>query len=91
MKKILYLFLIISSFSSAQMTDQQIKAMVRTATEPELIIESSSLIIEKRLYQAEIVVDKLLELDPTNANYNYRKGFLLLNSNLDYKNAIIYF
>ena len=49
MKKILYLFLIISSFSSAQMTDQQIKAMVRTATEPELIIESSSLIIEKRL------------------------------------------
>ncbi len=91
MKKILYLFLIISSFSSAQMTDQQIKAMVRTATEPELIIESSSLIIEKRLYQAEIVVDKLLELNPTNANYNYRKGFLLLNSNLDYKNAIIYF
>jgi outer membrane protein OmpA-like peptidoglycan-associated protein/Tol biopolymer transport system component len=91
MKRIVYLFLIISSFSSAQMTDQQIRAMIRIATEPELIIESSSLIIEKKLYQAQIIVDKLLELNPTSANYNYRKGFLLLNSNLDYKNAIIYF
>ncbi len=73
------------------MTDQQVRAMAKKATEPELIIESSSLIIEKKLYQAEIIVDKLLELKPNNANYNYRKGFLLLNSNLDYKNAMVYF
>ena len=73
------------------MTDQQLKVMARTATESELIIESSSLIIEKKLHQAQIIVDKLLELKPNNSNYNYRKGLLLLNSNLDYKNAINHF
>lgn len=91
MKSVFFLLFLIPTFVFAQKTEQQVRFMAKTATEPELIIESSSLILESRLYQAAIIVDKLLELKPNNANYNYRKGLLLLNSNLDYRLATKYF
>lgn len=91
MKSVFFLLFLIPIFVFSQKTEQQVRFMAKTATEPELIIESSSLILEKRLYQAGIIVDKLLELRPNSANYNYRKGLVLLNSNLDYQLALKYF
>lgn len=73
------------------MTESDVRRMTKTASEPELIIESSSLILEKKLFLAEIIVDRLLEINPNNANYNYRKGLILLNSNLNFKQAISFF
>jgi len=75
----------------AQYTEQQVRDLVKTATEPELIIESSSMIIENRLANAEIIVDKLLTYKPNSANYNYRKGYILLKSKNNYLEAINYF
>jgi len=90
--KILVLLIVLAPFLGySQMTDKQVKTMASSAAEPELIIESSSLILEKRLYNAEIIVDRLLEFQPNNANYLYRKGYVLLNSKLDYKQAMTYF
>jgi tetratricopeptide (TPR) repeat protein len=91
MKIILFLLIAFPFISFSQMTESDIRRMAKTASEPELIIESSSLILEKKYFLADIIVDRLLEIDPKSANYNYRKGLLLLNSNLDYKNAIIHF
>lgn len=91
MKKIKLLFLILLPLTSfGQYTESQVRELVKTATEPELIIESSSMIIEKRLINAEIIVDKLLELKPNSANYNYRKGYILLKSKNNYTDAIKY-
>ncbi len=92
MKKLKFLlFAIIPFISFSQLTDAQLKEKIKTATEPELIIEASSLVIENRLYQAEMVVDKLLSLHPESANLNYRKGYILLKSKHRYKEAVPYF
>ncbi|MBP6089825.1 MAG: OmpA family protein [Crocinitomicaceae bacterium] len=72
----------------SQKTDEQVTEFTKTANELELVTESSRLIDEGYLYQAEIVVNALLNLKPDNANYNYRKGFLLLESRKDSKTAL---
>jgi outer membrane protein OmpA-like peptidoglycan-associated protein/tetratricopeptide (TPR) repeat protein len=91
MKVILFVLLIFPFISFCQLTESDIRRMAKTAGEPELIIESSSLILEKKYFLAEIIIDRLLEIDSNSANYNYRKGLLLLNSNLDYLQAKTYF
>lgn len=92
MKKLSFLlYALLPLLSVAQLTDRQLKEMINSATEPELIIEASSLVVEKRLYQAEMVVDKLIEIKPENANFNYRKGYILLQSKHRFKEAIPYF
>lgn len=88
----LLLFLLLPVFGYTQdMTEKQLRRMAKEATEPELIIESSRLIQEGRFYFAEIVVDRLMEMQPNSANYHYRKGFLLLSSHADHLNAIPHF
>lgn len=92
MKKLSFLLItLLPLLSFAQLTDSQLKEMINTATEPELIIEASSLVVEKRLYQAEMVVDKLLAQKPESANFNYRKGYILLKSKHRFKEAIPHF
>ena len=87
----LFLFLIpILSFSQP-LNEQQVRLMVRTASEPELILENASLIIENRLYLAEIIIDKLLKDHPENANFNYKKGLIVLKSTSDYRKARPFF
>jgi len=88
--KLLFL-LLVPLFSFSQYTEEETRKLVDLATEPELIIESSSMIIENRLINAEIIVDKLLEIQPNSANYNYRKGFILLKKDRKYSEAINYF
>ena len=89
MKKIKLLLLILLPFSIyCQYTESQIRELAKSGAEPQLIIESSSMIVEKSLFNAEILVDKLLTLKPNNANYNYRKGYILLKSKNNYSDAI---
>jgi outer membrane protein OmpA-like peptidoglycan-associated protein len=71
-----------------QKSDEQVIEFTKTANELELVTESSRLIDEGYLYQAEIVVNALINLKPDNANYNYRKGFLVLESRKDSKTAL---
>lgn len=74
-----------------QRTESEIREMVKTASEAELVMESSSLIQENFLYFADIVTDKLLEKNPTNCNYNYRKAYLLLYGQFKPMEAIPHF
>ena len=88
MKKFLVLTLLMPLLSFAQMTELEIRKMVNTASEPELLMLSSQMLQENYLYHAEIVVDKLVSLQPQNSNYNYRKGYILLESRNDYITAM---
>lgn len=72
----------------SQKTDEQVVEFTKTANELELVTENSRLIDEGYLYQAEIVVNALLNLKPDNANYNYRKGYLVLETRKDSKTAL---
>ncbi len=82
--------LILSFGAMSQMTIDELRSFVRTASEQEMLIECSSMTQEYYYYNAEIIIDKLLTIQPASANYNYRKGYLILNSRLDHAAAIPY-
>lgn len=73
-----------------QMTELEVRQMVKTASETELLVTSSQMMQENYLYQAEIVVDRLLQFNGESSNYNYRKGFVVLHNSTDFQRAIPY-
>jgi outer membrane protein OmpA-like peptidoglycan-associated protein/tetratricopeptide (TPR) repeat protein len=87
-----YLFLIaLSTFSFAQQqTEFDVRKMVKTASEDDLVKENSRMLQDNYFFFAEIVVDRLLQIKPESANYNYRKGFIILDSRQDWISAMPY-
>jgi len=79
-----------SSFQ-AQVTEDMVREIARSTSQAELVRENSTLTQEGYLYYAEILADRLLELDPQSSNYHYRKGFLMLEIRKDYEGAIPHF
>lgn len=87
-KFILFLAFTISSLTaSAQFTDEQIEEFVKTASPRDLVTRNSTLLMDGFYHQSIIVSNKLLELEPDNSNYNYRKGLALLNLSTNYISA----
>lgn len=72
-------------------TEDMVRKIAETAKEPELVMQNSTLMQEGYLYYSEILADRLLELNPQNPNYHYRKGFLMLEIRKDYEGAIPHF
>ncbi len=81
-------FVFVSSLTNAQVTENQVDAIVRTADEATLVMECSSLLQEEYYYFAEKIADKLLTIKPKSSNYNYRKGFIVMSKNQDYITAL---
>ena len=82
--------LTISMNGSAQLTETEIRELVENSSESQLVMQVSNLTQEGYLFYAEIACDRLLVIKPESANYNYRKGFLLLDIRKDYIGAIPY-
>ena len=77
------------SFSSfSQETELDVRKMVNSASEGQLVEESSRMLQDDYYFFSEIAVDKLLTLKPESSNYNYRKGFIVLGSRGDYITAL---
>ena len=74
----------------SQYTEAQLEKLLKNASEQELILENTSMAVEGFYYQASRVAERLLEIDPDNANYNYRMGFALIHTSLDYSKATSY-
>lgn len=93
MKKIIHLIplVLFPYFGIAQLTEYEVRQMTQTASEEELVIECSRMLQENYFYLSEIIVDRLLQINPTSANYNYRKGYVILDSRLDWIAAMPYF
>ncbi len=92
MKHITLLFCLLFSpyVLFSQLTDDEVFQLIQNGTEQQLVSENSRMMQENLLYHAEIVADKLLTLKPESSNYNYRKGFLVLEIRKDYMKAIPY-
>lgn len=91
--KSLTLLLFLATFTPtifAQLSNDEIKQIISNSDETQLLKENSRLMYEGFHYQAEMVIEKLITFQPENPNYNYRKGFLLLEMKKDYKSAIPY-
>lgn len=79
-----------TNFGTAQMTEQEVYSLANTASEDQLVMESSRMLQDDYYYFSEIIVNKLLKMNPESSNYNYRKGFIVLGSRYDYINALPY-
>ena len=79
------------SVSYAQLTEENIREIALNGTEQQIVTECSSLTQQGFLYLASILADKLITFDPQSSNYAYRKGFLELEVNMNYEDAMRYF
>ncbi|MEJ6776298.1 MAG: hypothetical protein QNK85_03105 [Crocinitomicaceae bacterium] len=77
--------------AQSQITEEMVRKIAATADEPELLRQNSTLTQEGYLYFAEILIDKLLQINPQNPNYHYRKGFLMLEVHKNHEEAIFHF
>lgn len=93
MKKILAMVgLTLLSFKGmTQLNEIEVRQMTQTASEEQLVVEASRMLQENYFFLAEIVVDRLLQINPSSPNYNYRKGFIILDSRQDWFTALPYF
>ncbi len=82
------LLLLLPLISVAQYTEEQMQELLRKSSEQELVIESSQMLLEGNFYQAGQLTDRLLQLNPESSNYNYRKGFILLEMSGDFIKAL---
>jgi outer membrane protein OmpA-like peptidoglycan-associated protein/tetratricopeptide (TPR) repeat protein len=86
---LLYLLLfLVSGTLNGQMTKQEAIDFTAQANLNQLVKKNSELLVNGSYRNSLIVVDKLLELDATNANFNYRKGYALAQGNIDLPQAI---
>ena len=76
--------------STAQVTEHEIRQMTQDAPEQQLVVECSRMLQENYFYFAEIIVDRLLQINPNSANYHYRKGYIVLDSRRDFETAFPY-
>ena len=90
MKYFLLLFSLIcfSKLTFGQLTEIEVKNMINSSEEKDLITENSRFMQENFFHFANLVADKLLVFNKENANYNYRKGYILLEMNLNHELAI---
>ncbi|NRA13722.1 MAG: PD40 domain-containing protein, partial [Crocinitomicaceae bacterium] len=85
------LTVVLTTVAQSQITEEMVRKIATTADESELVMQNSTLTQEGYLYYAEILADKLLQINPQNPNYHYRKGFLMLEIRKDYEGAIPHF
>lgn len=91
MKKLILLFCLLPLLSIGQMSEAEVRNIVNTSNEAQLVILSSDMLQQNFLVHADIVVDKLINISPDNSNYNYRKGYISMYSKSNYDDAIKYF
>ena len=92
MKRLLFLtaLLYITNPLLSQMTEAEVREIAQNGDEQQLVFESSRMLQEGYFFQAEILTDKLLELNSAKPNYNYRKGFIAMESRQAFSEAIPY-
>ncbi|MFM8243910.1 MAG: hypothetical protein ACKN86_13995, partial [Crocinitomicaceae bacterium] len=74
----------------AQMTEEELTKVITEANEQELVVHNSRMLQENFFYYADKIASRLLEINPESANYNYRKGFILLEMHTEFEKAIKY-
>lgn len=88
--KLLFLAFVLPLISFGQTTELEVREMCQQASEQELVVQASRMMQERFFFLSEIIVDKLLTIKPESANYNYRKGFLILDARQDFEKAMPY-
>lgn len=78
----------ISSSLAQEFTDQQLKDLLETASEAEIVELNTLFNVNGNYKYANWTANKLISINNQSANYNYRKGYALLKSTDDFTKAI---
>ncbi len=91
MQKLIIFLIVLSTFTlKAQYSEPEVKNLIATASEKDLVVQSSRFLQENFYHYADLITTRLLEMKPESGNYNYRKGFIELDMRQDYLKAIKY-
>lgn len=88
LRSLLAVLFLVPVLAFGQMTNQQVERFLETATPREMIQKNTLMLMDGYYHQSIMVIDKLLDSEPENANFNYRKGYALFHSVSDYSKAI---
>ncbi len=87
---LLILSLFISTVTFSQLKEAEVRALAEKGDPQELVTECSRMLMEDYYYHAEIFADKLLTIEPESANYNYRKGYIIMAGYNNFLGALPY-
>lgn len=85
---IIFLTFFTTSKLFSQYDENQLRKIVATSSERELVVESSRMLQDGWFYHASVISDKLLEINPSSSNYNYRRAFIYLELSSDHISAL---
>jgi outer membrane protein OmpA-like peptidoglycan-associated protein len=88
MKKLIVLFTLIPTLLIGQYSDKELAKLLETSTPGQLLRENSEMLLQENYHQSVLIANKLLEGEPENANYNYRKGYALLKYKSDFTESL---
>lgn len=75
-------------FICAQYTQEMVDKVLATNSEQQIMQANSEMMLDGYLYPALQTANKLLEFQPNSPNYNYRKGYIVLEMSGDYVTAL---
>ena len=73
---------------SQEFTDEQLQELLKTSSEAEIVELNTLFIVNGNFKYSNWTADKLISINNTSANYNYRKGYAILKSTDDFTKAI---
>lgn len=79
--KLIYSIILLLSVQTltAQMSSERLERLIETGSTRDLVQASTDFLIQGNWYQASLVADKLVQMEPDNSNFNYRKGRAMLS------------
>jgi outer membrane protein OmpA-like peptidoglycan-associated protein/tetratricopeptide (TPR) repeat protein len=83
--KLIYSFVLVftAQFLTAQLSNERLEKLLQSGSKKDLVQASTDALLQGNWYHASLIGDKLVEMEPTNANFNYRKGRAVLSLTSD--------
>jgi outer membrane protein OmpA-like peptidoglycan-associated protein/tetratricopeptide (TPR) repeat protein len=80
--------LVVPFLSQSQYSEIEVKNIISQGDEQQLVIECSRMLQENFYHFADLITNRLLEINPESSNYKYRKGFIELDMRQNHLKAI---
>lgn len=77
-------------FVFGQMSSESLEELIEKGSKRDLVQSSTDFLIHGNFYQASLIADKLIQMEPDNSNFNYRKGRAMITLTSDPALALPY-
>jgi len=81
-------FFFAAHFSFGQMSQEALDKLIESGSKRDLVHANTDYLIRGNFYQASLIADKLIQMEPDNSNFNYRKGRAMMGLSSDPTQAL---